>query len=534
MQVASKKSKPARFRLAFLPYFILFICLLTTSLFAYYVARNANAKDRTRFNNSVHEIYTAIENRLDTYIALTHATTGLFAASHQVEFDEFRSFVQQLQLRQRYPGIQGIGFVTRLRPEQRAALIASLQQQGMKNFHIFLEQERAEYYPIVYLEPLDRRNQAAIGFDMFTEPVRRAAMEEARDTGAPTASGKVTLIQEIDTENRQAGFLIFAPVYARGAQVSSPGERRAALQGFVYSPFRTDDLLASILKERNFDVDVQIYDGTPGTADNLLHSYSGTGGSHPNTPRFIATTTMDVAGRRWTLNYAANAAFDSASGTAYLPYTFAAGVFLSFLFFFVTRSQAQARTAAERSAAEVRASEARVRQTLQEREQTEQALRESEERYRELVENANDIVYTLDLQGQVTSINKAAELVTEYSREELLGMNITDILTKDSAQIGLQMLDRKIGGKQRTNYEVDLRAKSGQIVTLEISSRLIFKDGQALAVQGIARNITARRRAEEVLRQADQRALSEYERLLERISGLAQALGAARDLLTIF
>jgi len=183
---------------------------------------------------------------------------------------------------------------------------------------------------------------------------------------------------------------------------------------------------------------------------------------------------------------------------------------------------------------EVRASEATIRKTLEERELAQQALRESEERYRELVENANDIVYTLSLNGEIASVNKAAELITGYSRTELLGVNIGDILTEESAQVGIKMLDRKLMGQERTNYEIDLRAKSGLILTLEISSRLIIKDGEPIAVLGIARDITTRRRAEEALREADQRALSEYERLLERISSLAQALGAARDLLTIF
>src|SRR5882724_3886627 len=515
------------------PYVILILGLLFSFIVSYSLSWMAEAQDRSRFKASVEEIDTTIRSRTQTYIALLRAATGLFAASESVDSHEFNRFVEQIDLPRNYPGVQGIGFSIKLRPDQREALIQEMRRSGAPSFRIWPDTQRDEYHAIVYLQPLDRRNQAAIGFDMFTEPVRHAAMEQARDTGAPTASGKVTLVQEIDP-NKQAGFLIFAPVYRNLAPVSNVAERRAALAGFVYSPFRADDLLAAILQSKRFDVHAQIYDGSP-VAGNLLHVSASTvavkGSYHPH---FIATTTVDVGGRSWTLNYSANPAFDLVSGSAYLPYTFLAGVFISFLFFFVTRSQAMAREAAERSAAEVRASEATVRKTLQERELAEQALRESEERYRELVENANDIVYTLDLRGQLTSVNKAAELITEYSREELLRMNITDILTGDSAQIGLQMLDRKLGGQQRTNYEVDVRAKSGHIVTLEISSRLIFKDDEAIAVQGIARNITTRRRAEEALREADQRALSEYERLLERISGLAQALGAARDLLTIF
>src|SRR5712691_972463 len=164
----------------------------------------------------------------------------------------------------------------------------------------------------------------------------------------------------------------------------------------------------------------------------------------------------------------------------------------------------------------------------------EAALRESEERYRELIENASDILYTLDLEGNLTSINKAGEIATGYSQEELLGMNLSKFLTPASLASAREMLHRKLAGEERTNYEVDIAAKGGRLLTLEISRRLIFKDGQPIGVQGIARDISERRRAEEALREADQRALTEYERMLERIASLAQALGTARELLTIF
>lgn len=215
-------------------------------------------------------------------------------------------------------------------------------------------------------------------------------------------------------------------------------------------------------------------------------------------------------------------------------YTFAAGVFVSVLFFLVIRSQIRARAKAERSEAEVRSSEATVRKVLAQRERAEAAVSESEERYRELVENANDIVFTLDLAGNMTSVNKAVESITGYSQSELLGMNMSEFLTARSTDSARSMTERKLAGEERTNYEVDVRAKDGRIFTLEISSRLALSLGKPVGVQGVARDITTRRQAEEALRQADQRALSEYERLLEKVARLAQTLGTARDLKVIF
>ncbi|MBC8028709.1 MAG: PAS domain S-box protein [Pyrinomonadaceae bacterium] len=219
---------------------------------------------------------------------------------------------------------------------------------------------------------------------------------------------------------------------------------------------------------------------------------------------------------------------------SFIPYTTTFGIIISLLLFGLARFQTRARTAVERSASELKQSEAQIRTTLAERKRAEQALRESEERYRELVENANDIVFTLDLDGNVTSINRAVESITGYTQSELLGMNMAEFLTPRSVENAHLMTQRKLAGEERTNYEVDVIAKDGRTFTLEISSRLALSAGKPIGIQGVARDITNRRLAEEALRKADQRALSEYERLLEKVAKLAQTLGTARDLGVIF
>jgi PAS domain S-box-containing protein len=480
----------------------------------------------------VQEINTAIKNSLDTYIVLQHATTGLFAASHQVEFDEFHRFAERLQLRQLYPGVQGIGFAPRLQFEARPFLVDTMREQGSKDFHIFPESASGDSFPIIFLEPLDRRNQAAIGYDMFSENVRREAMERARDTGKPAASGRVTLVQEIDAEKQQ-GFLIYTPVYRNEPSPATVDQRRTMLAGFVYSPFRTKDLLNGIEAERtDLTVDFKVFDGSETSPNNLLFDSSKS--PTAAVPRFTTSNSFELAGRPWTLTFATRPEFEAASSKRLAPYTFLAGLFTGLLLFFLTRAQVQARAAAEQSAAGLRISERRARKMLSDRERAEQALRESEERYRELIENANDIIYTLDLEGRMTSVNKAGELITGYTREELLNMNSSQLLSRDSFATVQQMMNRKLSGEARTNYEIDAVAKGGALITLEISSRLMMQDGKPSYIQGVARDISKRRRAEVAVREADQRALMEYEHLLERIAGLAQTLGTARDLPSIY
>ncbi len=140
-----------------------------------------------------------------------------------------------------------------------------------------------------------------------------------------------------------------------------------------------------------------------------------------------------------------------------------------------------------------------------ERKQIEASLRESEERYRELFENANDIIYTHDLQGNYTSVNKACEKIVGYTNDEALKMNVSQILAPDHAEEAMRMLARKTEEKAPTAYELEIIAKDGHSVMLEVNSRLIYKNGKPNGVQGIARDITERKQVAKALRQSEER-----------------------------
>jgi PAS domain S-box-containing protein len=131
----------------------------------------------------------------------------------------------------------------------------------------------------------------------------------------------------------------------------------------------------------------------------------------------------------------------------------------------------------------------------------EAAIRESEERYRELFENANDIIYTHDLAGNFTSLNRSGERLTGYSREEAATMNVADVIAPEYLALAREMIAHKATENVSTVYELDIISKQGRRVRLEVSTRLIFRDGKAIGVQGIGRDLTERKRSEEELRE---------------------------------
>jgi PAS domain S-box-containing protein len=142
---------------------------------------------------------------------------------------------------------------------------------------------------------------------------------------------------------------------------------------------------------------------------------------------------------------------------------------------------------------------------LAERDRVADAVRESEERYRDLFENASNIIYGHDLHGNMTSFNRAGEQILGYSRDEMLQKNIVQILMPSSAELARSMTARKVAQGGRTTYELEVVARDGHLVCLEINSRLILRNGKPVGVQGVARDVTERKRADAALRESEER-----------------------------
>ena len=143
-----------------------------------------------------------------------------------------------------------------------------------------------------------------------------------------------------------------------------------------------------------------------------------------------------------------------------------------------------------------------------------QALEASEERYRHLFDNVNDIIFTLDLQGNITSLNPSVERITGYSRATLLNKNISQLMAPESVDLAFDMLRAKLGGVERTTYELVVLASDGRKVFLEVSSRVQFRDGKPVGVHGIARDMTERKQAERALKESE----AQYRTLFETMA----------------
>lgn len=161
---------------------------------------------------------------------------------------------------------------------------------------------------------------------------------------------------------------------------------------------------------------------------------------------------------------------------------------------------------------------AELEEILVERKRAEVALRESEERYRELFENAKDAIYVHDLEGTYLKANRAAEELSGYTREEIVGHQYTEFIAEEHVNFVRKTFCAKLALQGETSYEVDVIAKDGRRVPVEVSSRAIYENGQIVGVQGMARDITERKLAQDTLQMFSRQLIEAQEDERRRIA----------------
>ncbi|MFZ4615693.1 MAG: CHASE domain-containing protein [Rectinemataceae bacterium] len=264
-------------------------------------ASNIEAQARHDLDFAATEIRSNIITRLAANEALLQSGAAFIEAHGSPTRAQWREFVSRLRLETALPGTQGLGWSVLVPASSLARHIESVRAEGFPDYGIRPDGQRESYSSIIYLEPLDARNLRAIGYDMLSEPVRRQAMEKARDEDRAILSGKVILVQETN-EDVQAGTLMYMPVFRDGFHPADLSERRAALVGWVYSPYRMSDLMRGILQgweiRRNWgEISLKVYDGSKADAESLL--YESRRAKLPALAHQFVN--LEISGRPWTL-----------------------------------------------------------------------------------------------------------------------------------------------------------------------------------------------------------------------------------------
>ncbi len=241
------------------------LAVLTVALFTTYnvwtrVRQNILNELTIEFNFRVVEENLRIYERLAASKQALRSVASLFTASGTVTRKQFRTFINQLQIEENYPGIQGIGFIALVPANLKEKHIESIHAEGLSDYAIQPAGKRDFYTPVVYFEPSSEPNRQVIGYDMQADPVFRQIMEEARDSGQVAVTPKMALKRSTDSEPHP-GVFMFLPVYRDDSPLETPRARRTSIMGWVYAPLLIGELMHAIKGKRIGYLDIEIYDG---------------------------------------------------------------------------------------------------------------------------------------------------------------------------------------------------------------------------------------------------------------------------------
>jgi signal transduction histidine kinase len=284
-----------------LPTGAVLLTLLSISLLAWHNARSALATEKQNATSSLaNTSRESIIERMGTYEVVLRGASALFNSSDAVTRTEWKNFVSSFNLQQKYPGVQSVGYVSFVPPTQAAAVTERMRQEGFPDFHIYPDGARDPYSAVLYVEPL--RNPAGLGYDMYAEPARRAAMQRAASTGEASLTGKLTFIQSDSSLSSNSGFTMFLPIYRSVADQSMPASKRS-VQGFVYAPFIGQNLFKGIFGSDNNSFAVRIADAEGTSADNILYETENFAGLASSADSYTHSLHIDLYGHKWRLDF---------------------------------------------------------------------------------------------------------------------------------------------------------------------------------------------------------------------------------------
>ena len=277
-------------------YLVLAASIIFTIVLWYGFLDSESHLQYNNFEANIETMTKSTSERLTHYEQMLIGAKGLFAASDKVSMEEWKTYIQVQNIDKRFQGIQGVGYIQHITNDEREDLISELKNYGMADFTVHPEGIRDEYYPIIFLEPLDVRNKRAIGYDVFFQETRHEAVEILKETGQTTITGKIILVQEID-DDIQNGFLMFTPVYSNNPL--TPHD----LQGMTYSVFRMNDFVLGILDIESFQyTNMKIYDNII-SEESLFFDSSNISPYEINAIDFSKTINISVNNRDWIFVY---------------------------------------------------------------------------------------------------------------------------------------------------------------------------------------------------------------------------------------
>ncbi|MES2536108.1 MAG: CHASE domain-containing protein [Pseudomonadota bacterium] len=465
---------------------------LAGTLFSWNHARDlAEQRTQMHLDSMADEARNQLDRQLHLYAQVLHASAAFFNASINPSRAEWRDFVSALALEHNFPGIERVGFSSAVEAEKKESHQRQMNADGLANYRIHPPGGGALHAPIIYLEPLTEGAARLLGWDMYTDPDRRAAMENARDFGGAAITGKLKMQRE-----GQPGFVMYVAVYRHGTTPVTRDERRAAIAGWVFAPLQMNDFIAEALGKRPYSIALAIHE-IDEAGKNIPIFDSRSGADSGATPLgWTRQIVLPVADRKWQLRFSAPySPTQESDNTPQL--ILCGGIIISMLLFAVVMTLATMRVRAQALAG-------RLTQELR----TSNELLESHvaERTAELqtVLSASPIPIAHVVGGRFRWVSSAVEAMTGYQAKDLIGQS-TQMLFEGDAQSGAAQqaslpLAFAAGVRQ---IEQTLITRDGRRLDCESYLKPIDPDNPGRGTVSIFLDVTERRRNEIALRESE-------------------------------
>ena len=443
------------------------------------------ARLRAVFDANARQVAGRIEQRIANYEQMLRGVQGLLSADVGIDRLGFESYVETVMSGPDAAGLQSVAFSVLVKPEELADHVGHQRMIGRSDYAIRPEGARDVYAPIVLVAPDSVANRQVIGYDSMSNPNRRAAMQQARDSGNAALTALVQL--RVDTgADLKPGCLIYLPVYRKGASVDTVAERRENGIGWVRAAFRVGDLMSTLYGEQSPGLVVRVHDGADTGDASLMYrsdlpadpSYDAAAAIRK--ARFQAQEYVTLAGHTWTVQLSSLPEFEREHERNASSVILVAGVVLSLLLGVITHQLVTGRARAYAAA------QAMTRE-----------LRESEERYRRIVETASEGIWLLDASRRLAFVNPRIAQWLGVGEEAMRGRPIDDFMDAEEAERCRVALAAQIASGGGA-LELRLRRADGTPMWVSLSTRPILDTaGQASGALGMLTDINERRQAEE-------------------------------------
>ncbi|MEO9468682.1 CHASE domain-containing protein [Parasphingorhabdus sp.] len=243
------------------------VALPAITVWAWTIASMASQeRNLATFNALTADNAHAMRSRLDSYRQSLDGGAALFETSDVVSLDQWKAYVDVLDIEKTLPGINGIGYIEPVPKNKIADYLTSVRNRGVKNMDIHPQTDIPEKLSITYIEPIEP-NKEAVGLDIGFESNRREAAYHARDTGEATITKRIFLVQD---ETRSAGFLLLRPMYKQDQSLQTMAQRKKAFRGWIYAPFIASRFMAGLTTSQGRNFDFQVFDGDSSVATDLI------------------------------------------------------------------------------------------------------------------------------------------------------------------------------------------------------------------------------------------------------------------------